>query len=313
MAGTAGVFVWNRQLQSAEPPGEAQWLVPDIDALPNDARGRAVRYGRELITHTAHLIGPRAANPAMRYSGNNLDCQSCHIAAGTKQFGLPLVGVFADFPNYRPREGRIGTIQERVNGCMERSMNGRPLPIDGPEMTAIVAYLEYLSSSTEHGAPTFGRGAGKMAELDRAADPARGEKVFMQTCAACHRTDGQGERAISQQDAPGYTYPPLWGPDSFNDGAGMNRLVTAANFIRANMPHGTTWKAPVLSLEDAWDVAAFIVSRPRPHKEGLDADYPVRSEKPVDAAFPPYIDSFSPEQHKYGPFAPMRKERKQKR
>src|SRR5258707_11544297 len=101
--------------------------------------------------------------------------------------------------------------------------------------------------------------------------------------------------------------PPLWGNDSFNDGAGMARLITAANFIHFNMPHGTDYLNPQLTPEDAWDVAAYMVSQPRPHKANLDKDFPGHLlEKPVDAPYGPYADNFSVEQHKYGPFAPIR-------
>ena len=93
--------------------------------------------GRALTVETYAHIGPEVADPAMRYAGNNLACQSCHLDAGTKAFGLPFVGVFGDFPQYRPREGVVGSIEDRVNGCMARSMNGRVLPYDGPEMRAL--------------------------------------------------------------------------------------------------------------------------------------------------------------------------------
>jgi len=102
--------------------------------------------------------------------------------------------------------------------------------------------------------------------------------------------------------------PPLWGSDSFNDGAGMARLITAANFIHLNMPHGVDYLNPQLSAEDAWDVAAYMVSQPRPHKTGLDKDFPDLLEKPVDTPYGPYADGFGVEQHKYGPFGPIRAE-----
>ena len=100
--------------------------------------------------------------------------------------------------------------------------------------------------------------------------------------------------------------PPLWGPDSFNDGAGMARLTNAANFIHFNMPHGADYLNPQLSVEQAWDVAAYMVSQPRPKKAGLDKDYPDLLGKPVDAPYGPYADGFTERQHKYGPFAPIR-------
>ena len=84
--------------------------------------------------------------------------------------------------------------------------------------------------------------------------------------------------------------PPLWGSDSFNDGAGMARLITAANFVHFNMPHGTDYLNPQLTVEQAWDVAAYMISQPRPAKAGLDKDFPDLLTKPVDAPYGPYAD-----------------------
>ncbi len=288
-------------------PDTVAWEVPDIDALADDEWGRTVRHGRDLIVRTAALIGPEVKDPAKRLAGNNLNCQSCHLQAGTKQFGLPLVGVFADFPQYRGRSGGVNTIEDRVNGCMTRSMDGKPLPEGGPDMLAIVSYLKFMSTGVRIGEPTEGRGSGKMPDLARAADPVRGRVVYAQNCVECHGADGAGQRSGLPGDAQGYAFPPLWGPDSYNNGAGMARLITAANFIRSNMPHGTTWNAPVLAEADAWDVAAFINSQPRPQRAGLERDYPKLTEKPADAPYGPYADGYSSQQHRLGPFAPIRK------
>jgi thiosulfate dehydrogenase len=258
------------------------------------------------MAKTASLIGPEVADPAHRFAGNNLNCQSCHIDAGTREFGLPYVGVFADFPNYRARSGAVGTIEDRIQGCMTRSMNGKQLPADSREMTAMVAYLKFLSSGRPVGAPTKGRGAGRMKELTRAADPVHGQAVYTASCASCHGDQGQGQRAGVVGDAQGYAIPPLWGSDSFNDGAGMTRLINAANFIHNNMPDGTTFQAPALSEADAWDVGAFIEQQPRPHKAQLDRDFPNRLQKPVDTPYGPYADQFDSQQHKLGPFQPIR-------
>ena len=295
---------------ASSPPAAASqqssWDVPDVDKLPDDDWGRTVRYGRDLVARTASLIGPEVSDPARRFAGNNLNCQSCHLDAGTKKLSLPFVGVYADFPNYRARSGSVGTIEDRIQGCMVRSMNGKPLPADGREMTAITAYMKFLSTGHAVGAPTPGRGPGRMPELTRSADPVRGEAVYAQMCAACHGDQGQGQRVGAVGDAQGYAIPSLWGADSFNDGAGMTRLINAANFIHNNMPNGTTWQEPALSVEDAWDVAAFVVSQPRPHKSGLERDFPNRLEKPVDTPYGPYADDRSAQQHKFGPFQPIR-------
>jgi thiosulfate dehydrogenase len=288
------------------------WSVPDADALPEGIWKDTVLYGRRLFAETPSLIGPEAASPARRFSGNNLSCQSCHLAAGTQAYALPMVGVFAAFPAYLARENDVRTIEDRIEGCLERSMNGRALPADGREMKAMVAYLQFLSSGVPVGKTVEGRGAPALPYLDRAADVAKGRAVYTATCQVCHQPDGQGLRKGKPGDGLGYVYPPLWGHDSFNDGAGMHRLITSANYIRANMPFGTTYRAPVLSVEDAWDVAAYINSQPRPSRPHLDLDYPDRSKKPVDAPFLPFADTFSLEQHRLGPFGPIADAQKKK-
>jgi len=287
-------------------PGPAQtWNVPDPDTLPDDAFGRTVRQGRDLIVKTSSLIGPDAPDPARRYAGNGLDCQSCHLQAGTQRFGLPLAGVWGVFPTYIARENEVRTLEERINGCMERSMNGKALPVDGPEMKAILSYIRFISAPEQVGKSLDGRGIPPLPLPETAADPDHGRQVFTETCAACHGTDGQGQRldpAEASQSGRRYRFPPLWGPDSFNDGAGTARAITAARFVHANMPFGTTFEAPTLSVADAFDVVAYISGQPRPHMAGLEADFPDRARKPVDAAYPPYIGPFTPDQHRLGPW-----------
>jgi thiosulfate dehydrogenase len=288
-------------------PAPTIWTVPEIGALPNNAEGRLVRRGRDLITATYAHIGPEVSDAAKRFAGNNLSCGSCHLEAGTKKFGIPLFGLFGDFPAYSARQGAEITIEDRINSCMERSMNGHPLPVRAPEMRAMVGYIKFLSTGVPPGQRLPGLGVGKMPELDRAADPVRGQPIYAAKCLTCHGTNGEGIRRSLPTTALGYAVPPLWGNGSFNDGAGMVRLITAANFIHFNMPHGTDYLNPELSVEEAWDVAAYVVSQPRPHKAGLDKDFPGRLlDKPVDTPYGPYADRFNEQQHKYGPFAPIR-------
>jgi thiosulfate dehydrogenase len=292
--------------ETATPSSGVIWTVPEVGALPDDSYGRLVRRGRDLVTATYAHIGPDVTDPSKRYAGNNLACSDCHLEAGTKKFGLPIFGLYNDFPRYSGRAGAEITIDQRVNSCMTRSMNGRAMPADAPELAAFVAYIKFLSSGVPPDQRIPGLGAGKIPELDRAADPARGRAVYVAKCEACHNTDGSGIlRSLPTTDL-GYMVPPLWGPGSFNDGAGMDRLITAANFVHANMPQGADYLNPILSTVDAWDVAAFVVSQPRPHKAGLEEDFPDLAQKPVDTPYGPYLDDFSAEQHKYGPFAPIR-------
>lgn len=282
------------------------WTLPQVSALPRDARGQLIRDGRDLMLATYAYIGPNISDTAKRYAGNNLACTNCHLNAGTTKFGLPLVGIYGDFPAYSARTGGTISIEDRINSCMTRSMNGRVLPNDAPEMRAMVAYVEFLSTGVPDGQQVPGLGAGKMKELSRAADPQRGRAVYARSCVACHKTDGAG--VLRDRGAPelGYMLPPLWGPDSYNDGAGMARLINFANFVHFNMPHGADYLNPQLTPEQAWDVAAYVLSQPRPRRAGLDKDFPDLLNKPVDAPYGPYADKFSEKQHKYGPFGPIR-------
>ena len=291
---------------TAEPQSFTPWTVPEVSALPRDTRGQLIRDGRDLMLATYAFIGPSVADAAKRYAGNNLACTNCHLSGGTTKFGLPLFGIYNDFPAYSARTGGPISIEDRINSCMTRSMNGRALPDDAPEMRAMVAYVEFLSTGVPDGQQVPGLGAGKMKELTRAADPGRGRAVYARLCAACHKADGAG--VLRDRGAPelGYMLPPLWGADSYNDGAGMARLINFANFIHFNMPHGADYLNPQLTLEQAWDVAAYVLSQPRPRRTGLDKDFPDLLNKPVDAPYGPYADGFGEKQHKYGPFAPIR-------
>lgn len=281
-------------------PAGAGWPQPDPSLLADGAHKREVLYGEALIRRTYALVGPNVAAPNMRYAGNNLACGSCHLDAGRRRYGLSFIGVADAYPRNMARENAVQTLAQRINGCFERSMNGRALPAESREMTAIIAYIRFLSDAAP--ADMEGRGAPAVALLNRAADPERGADVYAAHCAVCHGTNGQGAR---NEGAEGYRYPPLWGPDSFNTGAGMHRIITAANFIRANMPFGVTHESPLLTEAQAFDVAAYINVQQRPERSGLERDYPDRRRKPVDAPFPPYADDFSQAQHTFGPWAPI--------
>ena len=277
----------------------------DVDNLPEDHYGRLVRYGKHLAEKTYEVIGPEVADKKMRYAGNNLACTNCHEESATKKFAIPWVGAQATFPQYRGREDDVSTIEERVNGCMERSMNGKPLPFDTKEMKAFVTYIHFLSRGVPVGSSVEGQGLPKFNPPDRMSNVSAGEKVYAEKCIACHGQDGAGLRNGKPGEAKGYTFPPLWGKDSFNNGAGMNRLLTAAAFIKTNMPLGSSYTQTLLTNDEAYDVAGYILSKPRPIKANLDRDFPARWNKPVDAAFPPYVDGAPAEQHKYGPFQPL--------
>jgi thiosulfate dehydrogenase len=271
--------------------------------VADDPFGALVKFGYALFTDTANEIGPTVSDPGRRFAGNNLSCQNCHLRGGSQPYAMPLTGAWGQFPQYRAREGAVVTLEDRINGCMERSMNGRALPLESREMRAFSSYIRWLSIGIPDGAKLIGAGTLRIEEPARAADLGRGAQVFSGICAACHGVDGRGQRS---QTGPAYQIPPLWGPDSYNNGAGMSRLLTAAAYAMHNMPIGTTYGAPVLTHEDAYDVAGYIVSQKRPEEANLDKDYPVRLQKPLDTPYGPYADAFSQQQHKLGPFGPIR-------
>ena len=274
----------------------------DVSKLGDSDYDQMVKYGYELIAKTAEYIGPKNGDPSMIYAGNNLACKNCHLDAGTKKFAAPYVGVTGRFPQYRGRENTIGSIEERINGCMERSMNGKRLPVDGKEMRAMVAYMSWLGKGVPAGEKVDGTGFLKIEIPERAVDLERGKQVYIEKCQSCHMADGQG---VLQGEGPLYTYPPLWGNDTYNHGAGMHRVLTAAQFIKGNMPFGATGDNPQISDEDAYDVAGFINSMDRAQKKNTERDFPDLKRKPMSTPYGPWADDFSAEQHKYGPYQPI--------
>ncbi len=259
-------------------------------------------YGRRLVAHTAELLGPDQADPDRRFMDSRLNCASCHLAAGTEPGTLTLLQTKDHYPRFSGRAGGMTEIEDRINECMQRSMNGRPLPMDSVEMMAMAAYLRGLGGQYDAMSASHRKAdePAPFATPARAADRQAGRLVFEKRCAICHGGDGLGLLATGDR-AKGYLFPPLWGPDSFNTGAGMHRVLTASRFIKARMPLGE----PTLTDDEAFDVAAFINDQPRPEMTGLDKDYPDRSAKPIDNGYGPFADDFPIEQHRFGPFAPI--------
>ncbi len=231
----------------------------DADELPKSAENDLIREGWRIIVDTPREIGKDAADPSRRYAGNDLACTNCHLSAGLVPYAAPLVSTFGSFPMMV--DDRVLTLTERINGCMTRSMNGKPLPEESREMNALIAYIRWLGEKSPEGVRVAGMGLKPLHPAKEKPDAARGARVYAKECAGCHGADGQGQAKLSE---PGYAIPPLWGDNSFNASAGMARLTTAAAFIRANMPYNTTLREPSLTEQQAWDVAAFMVSQQRP-------------------------------------------------
>lgn len=290
VAGLAAILI-AFSLSPASSSGTAVQAEPSVD------------YGRRLVRETAALMGPGNEDPAMRYSGTYMDCASCHLDTGTRPGTLSLLQATDRYPRFSGRDGGDRDLRDRINGCMTRSMNGRELFRDSIEMRSIEMYVNNLNAQYSvmgesrrqaHEPPAF-------VEPNRVADVEAGRLVYEARCQTCHGDNGEGLLATSEK-REGYLFPPLWGSDSFNNGAGMTRLLTAARFIKARMPLGQE----DLNDDEAYDVAAFVNSHERPQRNNLEVDYPDLTRKPVDSPYPPYADEFPIEQHRLGPFAPIR-------
>lgn len=256
-----------------------------------------VAYGHELISNTAYYLGPKGKVAAIT---NGMNCQNCHLEAGTLPWGNNYSAVVSTYPKFRARSGTIETITKRVNDCIERSLNGTAIDTNSKEMQAILAYMHWLGDDVPKGKIPKGAGIKDLPEMKRAADPIRGEIVYQQQCSSCHGANGQGQ---PNAEGYGYTYPPVWGAHSYNTGAGMFRISRLAGYVKYNMPFGTAnYGKPVLSDEEAWDVAAFVNAQPRPTKD-ISKDWPDISKKPKDHPFGPFKDGRSDREHKFGPWS----------
>ncbi len=276
-------------------PLDSLWKAPDTLSIPTTNEGDLVRYGRNLIAHTAKYLGPRGS---VKQISNGMNCQNCHLDAGTKPFGNNYGSVAATYPKFRARSGGVESIEKRVNDCIERSLNGIAIDSLSREMRAIVAYINWLGKKVPKGKKAKGSGLIDLTFLQRAADPRIGGIAYEQKCVTCHGENGGGVKKASGVE---YLYPPLWGKNSFNVGAGLYRISNLAKYIYANMPLGATFYEPQLTSEEAWDIAAYVVSLERPIKN-FPHDWPKVESKPVDHPFGPYADNLTEKQHKFGPF-----------
>ncbi|HJP63467.1 MAG TPA: c-type cytochrome [Mucilaginibacter sp.] len=290
-----------KKIIALSSPGVHLWIPPDTTELSGNAEAQLIKYGRSLVVNTAYYLGPKGI---IAHKSNGLNCQNCHLNAGTKLFGNNFSMVAIGYPRFKERSAMVETIEKKVQDCFERSLNGQKIDSNSREMKAFVAYLKWVGKNVKKGTKPAGSGIEEPVFLDRAADTAKGRLVYVVKCQKCHGMDGHGQLNAKET---AYIYPALWGDYSYNIGASIYRLSKFAGYVKDNMPFGVDYKSRQLTDEEAWDVAAFVNSLPHPFKD-IRADWPKLSTKPYDDPFGPYTDHlFSKDQHKYGPFAPIKK------
>ncbi len=234
---------------------DGYYLPPPDDSIPEGPYGNAVRRGRAIFMETSTMVSDHV--------GNTLACVNCHLDAGRRENSAPMWGAYVRYPAYRGKTKSISTLEDRITGCFTYSMNAQASPSGKPPAPGsdvyrdLMTYFYWMSNGAPTGEKLPGSGYPKVNKPEAGYDVMRGQKVYAQNCALCHGADGQGQR----DPKSGVVFPPLWGPDSYNWGAGMARIDTAAGFIKANMPFGKPFS---LNDQEAWDVAAYLDSHERP-------------------------------------------------
>lgn len=252
------------------------YTLPQDTAITDEPNADEIFYGKRLLNETKRLLP--------EHVGAQMNCNSCHISQGKVPLGDPYINSYNTYPRVMPRSGTEVDLEARINGCFQRSMNGQPLDRESPEMLAMMAYMEWLSQNTPRNQKVDINNAGEI-DSSLTPDPVRGEKIYQAQCASCHGDNGEGIK-----DSRGdIVFPPLWGDESFNIGAGMARTYKAAAFVKYNMPMGIQTKGlwghgNVLSDQDAVDVAQYFTHQPRPDFSGKVNDWP-SGKKPKDARY----------------------------
>jgi thiosulfate dehydrogenase len=269
VTGMGILFAWDKHSRSASATYNSQafkhefvvvkahhllgFNLVDPEQAPPQIRDSVMR-GYRVIMNTAYY--------APNYAHDELSCTNCHFAGGDslggRNGGISLVGVTTAYPRFSKRSGKVLSLADRVNNCFQRSLNGKPLPINSKMMKDILNYLAWISKEVESikDIPWLGL---PVIKSKHTPDPSNGQKIYEDHCSACHQLDGRGGGVLGEIDRK--TIPPLWGAISFNDGAGMSTMAMLAPFIYLNMPY----QQAMLTEEQALDVAAFILKQPRPH------------------------------------------------
>jgi thiosulfate dehydrogenase len=268
----AGASAWITDLFVAQKTAASSFQPPSDSAIPAGKFGDVVRFGEKIFRDPATY--------APQFVGNQLRCSNCHLQAGRQAGASPMWAAYTAYPAYRSKNRHVNSFEERLQGCFRYSMNGKVPELGDPVLVALESYSYFLAKGlpTDESAPD--RGFPALAKPPLPADYARGAKVYDQSCASCHGAQGLGQSSGGQ-----LVFPPLWGPQSYNWGAGMTSIKNAAEFIHANMPLAL---GGTLSVQQSWDVAAFIDSQVRPQDPRFNGDVEQTRKKYHNTPFSMY-------------------------
>jgi thiosulfate dehydrogenase len=137
-------------------------------------------------------------------------------------------------------------------------MHGKPLPVDGPDLQAMVAYIDWMKGATQAGDKVAGRG---VAKIDRNLLPDRAPKSI------CSNAPSATARMAKASVAPTASSPSRrCGASARSTRRRHGATYTAAGFVKANMVMGHGQKFPLgqgnLSDQDAVDVAEYFTRMP---------------------------------------------------
>ena len=229
-------------------PHAVSLIAADADGYPPGELGVVIRLGETLVKQTSQhpLTKP--------FVGNQLNCTSCHLDAGRHPKAASFIGVAAAYPAYSPREEMVITLEDRILNCFIRSQNGSRPPNGGRVSVAIASYITWLSRHTPidmNASQPLGPNQLTMLDAgDYEPSVPRGRALYSDRCASCHSDDGKG----------GDDGPPVWGDQSYNDGAGLAKIPKLAAWLKVAMP----LQDADLTDEESLDIAAFVNSHSRP-------------------------------------------------
>lgn len=227
---------------------------PQQHKLPEGKLGEVIRLGEAIVENTLEHPLSKA------YVGNKLKCTSCHLNNGRHIWAGTFIGTATAYPAWAPREQRVITLEDRVLNCFMRSCNGVRPPMGSEVSVAVTTYISWLSNGLEirqNGSRPIGPGAIKSLDLKAAAgDVSRGKMLYADRCAECHGADGLGDDAN----------PPVWGPQSYNLGAGLSNSDHLAAWLKVAMPLNDE----SLTDQEAVDIAVYVNSNERPKFELRD-------------------------------------------